>query len=541
MSKRQLFPKYLRIFSDRLLRPIRSQIMLRSMLAILTIAICAGVLVLGISYQLLRRIEEDRLHSGLDETMSAVAGTASIAAFTSDTALASEVLRGLLANPAVARAEIRVVSHAKQMTLVSLDNIIYPEQILGSPRLKILYSPFSKDAPVGELAVYPEEVYVNNAAAKASDLIALLLALELVAVAFAVGFVVFVRVTRPIRQVASDLHKLEPGSGDILWPPRGNASDEIGQLVSDVNFLIARMQSSILNERDMSDAMARSERKYRLIFENAETGIFVLDYEGRLQSWNPMLERFLGHESFTQNAPTLAELLHAKPERVQDLINQAFAYDRAASADFELPSPSGASEHFSIVLNPISDQALQGICHDISERKRAEMLALAMAESDPLTGLLNRRGFEIRATQIIQHTNKFSGVALLMIDLDGFKTVNDALGHKAGDEVLVGTARRLEQLVRKKDLIARVGGDEFVILLSAIASGETAMSIARKIIKALMQPFPLCDRPETAQIGASIGVALGIESLPSIEDLLFKADQAMYRVKNSGKNNIQLA
>jgi diguanylate cyclase (GGDEF)-like protein len=127
-----------------------------------------------------------------------------------------------------------------------------------------------------------------------------------------------------------------------------------------------------------------------------------------------------------------------------------------------------------------------------------------------------------------------------MLDLDGFKQVNDTHGHEAGDQVLQHVAKLLERNARRNDVLARMGGDEFVLVLAGLGAAEPAQGVARKIIEALHAPLPM-GSGRLAQIGASIGIALSVEAGESTEEMLRRADQAMYAVKRSGKNDFRLA
>lgn len=523
---------------EKLSSHVRSRLMLSAMLSILGVASIFGLLVIGGSYFMLRNNEQQRLYQGLEELISAVEGTAKVAAFADDATLAKEVATGLFSNPAVAR----VVITANTKTLVDLDR---PNAHLNAqasqPLSREIKSPFNSKEIIGVLKLYPADEHVRQAATDSAQLLALLLSLELLGVACAVSWVVFAKVTRPIGSVAHDLHALKFTAGDMIWPPRGNEKDEIGQLVGDVNMMVARMQSLLLSERDLRDAIENSEEKFRLIFENAEAGIFTLDKTGRLHSWNPAMARLLGAEHFSaESNPALAQILACPQEKLIALIEQSSQNAESVWADFARGDIENNSEHFHIVLNPAGIGMLQGVCNDITERKRNEIRIRNLAERDALTGLLNRRGFEFRANDILSHAGPASGLTLIAIDLDGFKAVNDTLGHEAGDHVLSEVAKILEQSVRKSDLIARMGGDEFVILLINQASAETARGVARKILEALKTPI-LVSPDSPTHVGASIGLALWQPPSEALDTLLRRADQAMYAVKHASKNGFLLA
>jgi diguanylate cyclase len=162
------------------------------------------------------------------------------------------------------------------------------------------------------------------------------------------------------------------------------------------------------------------------------------------------------------------------------------------------------------------------------------------ATYDKLTNLPNRFLFNDRLNQtIIQSNRNNQKFALLFIDLDGFKSVNDSLGHDAGDELLIQTAKRLLDSVRASDTVARIGGDEFTIILSVISNPEDSKFVARKIIQNISVPFNL--KINEAQIGTSIGISIYPENGEDIETLLKKADEAMYRAKKNGKNDFRLS
>jgi diguanylate cyclase (GGDEF)-like protein len=127
----------------------------------------------------------------------------------------------------------------------------------------------------------------------------------------------------------------------------------------------------------------------------------------------------------------------------------------------------------------------------------------------------------------------------MFIDLDGFKSVNDTLGHDAGDELLIKTAKRLLSCVRESDTVARMSGDEFTIILQSISTSENVESVAQKIINNLSDPFKL--KENNAQIGASIGISSFPDNADDMETLLKKADEAMYEAKKGGKNDYRLS
>lgn len=176
---------------------------------------------------------------------------------------------------------------------------------------------------------------------------------------------------------------------------------------------------------------------------------------------------------------------------------------------------------------------------EISVRKEAEQKLTYLAQHDALTELPNRRLFEeLCAVAIKSAKRSKSEQAILFVDIDGFKAINDTLGHQAGDELLIAIARRLEDGVRESDIVARIGGDEFTIHLGGECGEKDACAIADKIIKAMATPFDLKDG--TANVGASVGIALYPGDATDVKQLVQKADSAMYVAKKTGKNAYKL-
>ncbi len=183
---------------------------------------------------------------------------------------------------------------------------------------------------------------------------------------------------------------------------------------------------------------------------------------------------------------------------------------------------------------------LLGIARDISDRKRAEARIQYLAQHDPLTGLPNRDLFSDRLGQALALARRNNGMlALMFLDLDRFKPVNDQYGHSMGDLLLQEVARRIEACLRKADTVARIGGDEFVVLLHHIEAQHNANTVAEKIREVLEEPFKIEQR--TIKVSASIGIAIFPNDGTSELELSKRADEAMYVAKRNGSNQVQTA
>jgi len=200
-------------------------------------------------------------------------------------------------------------------------------------------------------------------------------------------------------------------------------------------------------------------------------------------------------------------------------------------------------ESLSITKLPRADGGVHGYVAtflDITDRKRREARVRWRAEHDPLTGLLNREVFEARLADMVRLSMECSSLsALLYLDLDGFKPVNDELGHAAGDRVLKTVAKRIEAHVRGGDVVARLGGDEFAVLVSGLTLAEDAARIAAKLVSALSQPVELDG--VMAKVGVSIGIALCPRDGDTPAIMLEAADCAMYQAKKQGRGGFAFA
>ena len=177
---------------------------------------------------------------------------------------------------------------------------------------------------------------------------------------------------------------------------------------------------------------------------------------------------------------------------------------------------------------------LAGTYADINERKIAEGRLRRLAEFDTLTGLPNRALFSDRLQQAMARAARGKLMALLFLDIDHFKTINDTLGHAAGDELLKTFAARMQGTVRESDTVARLAGDEFTIILEGVRDVDDAKMLAGKLVVALRQPIELAGRK--VEVTASIGVSLNVAGESDDAALLRRADAALYEAKRRGRN-----
>ncbi len=523
----------------RLLRAVLpGSIVARTTVGIIALAMLVGLLFAAVGASLIHRSEQERLQARLDELLSTVESTASVACFVKDRALAREIAAGLLSNDAV--AGVRILADGE---------VLFEELRPGEPaagasttlqRSRRVHSPFSASQVVGEIRLEGSEAGIRAQAWKYTRFVTLMLFLEVLLISLSVAWVVFNLVTRPIKSISDDLHGLGTRTGARLRVPAGNRRDEIGRLVGDVNALIGELSDIVDAERRLRIEREQNERRLALIFEKVDTGIFEIDAAGRLLSWNPGFIAALGEPS---EPASLHRLLPQHRDRINQLIRDSLIAGLPRDADLELESFDGEIHRWiEISLNPVEDNMLQGVINDITERKRTELAAQQLATRDTLTGVLNRRGFDRSLAAAFERRTQERDLrlALLLIDLDYFKQVNDSYGHDAGDRVLCQVAAVLEQAVRRVDPVGRYGGDEFAVALVGVDGPATALHIANEIIAAIRQPIDL-GQGRSAHIGASIGVALLSERDESPSGLLRRADAAMYAAKQAGRCGVQLA
>lgn len=288
--------------------------------------------------------------------------------------------------------------------------------------------------------------------------------------------------------------------------------------------------------------LAASERRYRLLFERNLAGLYRSTLDGRILECNSALARTLGYPSREEILELNMHELHLDPEdrevTLAALLQQKFLVNYEIGLRRRDGSPVWVLVNESLLEDDAGRPVLEGSLIDISERKRAEEQSHHQAYHDALTDLPNRSLFNDRLSLAILHAHRRRhGLAVMFIDLDHFKNVNDTLGHTAGDEVLVAVAERLKSCLREEDTVARVGGDEFLVLLTGISRDSDVGAMARKVLKTLAEPFPLKKRE--LFLSASIGVGLYPNDGTDAETLVANVDTAMYRAKEAGRNNFQ--
>ena len=228
--------------------------------------------------------------------------------------------------------------------------------------------------------------------------------------------------------------------------------------------------------------------------------------------------------------------------RLQGLAKHYGATPVFSGVDLELRA-GGPPPRWAHVLVSLQDDRFEGVLYDITERRQAEHAAKHQAEHDPLTGLKSRAAIErLIDARLADAARDGTAVALYYIDLDGFKTVNDQLGHAAGDAVLIECARRLRGAVRRHgDLVGRLGGDEFVVAVSCPPEPAGFLqALGHELVQALRQPMAI-GNAEPIGLSASIGLACWPEHGATRIELMRAADAAMYHAKRAGKDGMSVA
>ena len=319
------------------------------------------------------------------------------------------------------------------------------------------------------------------------------------------------------------------------------------QLIGEIEALqekVAELERAQAERKRADEALRESEGRYRAIVEDQTELICRFLPDGTLTFVNEAYCRYFGKKRGELIGHSFMPLI---PEEDQEFVADQFASlspeNPVVTYEHRVILPDGQIRWQQWADRAIFDQQgrfieFQSVGRDITEQVQAEEQLVYIATHDPLTGLPNRRLFNDRLSLELAHAQRNKQkLAVMLLDLDYFKDVNDTLGHSVGDQLLEVAGDRLMSFLRKSDTVARMGGDEFMLILPGIVREEDTTEIAQKILEAFRKPF-VFDGYEI-NITTSIGTALYPEDGEDTDALMRNADIAMYRAKDQGRDNYQ--
>jgi diguanylate cyclase (GGDEF)-like protein/PAS domain S-box-containing protein len=342
------------------------------------------------------------------------------------------------------------------------------------------------------------------------------------------------------RALSGESHTATVRLGEIAFETRyAPYLDSNGRVMG-----IIGVGTDVTEQHRADQSLRASEARYRTLFERNLAGVFRSTLDGRILDCNESFARIFGYSSPEEVLDQRAQRLYLRPEDRDVFLSRLG--ERNCLSNYEScvrkrdDTPVWVLENATLVEGPDGDRSLiEGTIIDITERKRAEEQVKYLAFHDALTGLPNRLLFNDRLSIALAQARR-SGEKLvtLFLDLDRFKVINDSLGHAAGDELLRRVAERLQASVRAGDTVARLAGDEFIILLTRISSEENGARVAAKFLQSVRNPFSVQER--NVFITTSVGVSIYPNDGLDPETLIQNADVALYRAKEEGRDNYQL-
>jgi diguanylate cyclase (GGDEF)-like protein/PAS domain S-box-containing protein len=359
---------------------------------------------------------------------------------------------------------------------------------------------------------------------------------------------------RPIKDLT--LSTAIIGKGDLTHRVKTESDGELGRLIRSFNQMAGELEKrtfelTIVNghlrqeieeRKRVEEALCKSEERFRTLFEHSREAIYITTQDGKIVNFNQSMLEMFGY-SREEIMEVKAQEMYVNPDdrnRFQQQIEQ-----KGFVRDYEvrLRKKNGTEMDClitAIVRRDASGSILeyQGILRDITERKQQEQQLVHAATHDLLTGLPNRMFFNqlLNKGLALAHRSQ-KKLVVMLFDLDRFKEVNDTLGHSLGDQLLKNVGNRLRVLLRESDIVARIGGDEFLLLLQEITMMEDSAKIAQKVLEAVREPI-VFDNYEL-HITTSIGIAVYPDDGGDAETIVKNADIAMYQAKEKGRDNYQ--
>jgi diguanylate cyclase (GGDEF)-like protein/PAS domain S-box-containing protein len=502
----------------------KSGLVLRLAIVIVFTAVIVGLITTQLFYRFTFLNEQMLGEQSINQLYNTVSPTASIASYLGDKELAEEVVNGLISNDIITSAAIKT-----DELMVKSDNY---RQSTGTLEF-VLFSPFQKERQVGTLFVKANKEYLVEKANKISATNTFVVAVEAFIITIISILVTYYVITRPILSIGKALHSIRPGTNERINKPTSHQQSEIGQLADDVNDLLMKAEQQMLREKSLRNEVQVLESRFRMLFENATSAIVLVEPQGDILLYNETFEALIEKLKLPlkKNYGNYLQDLFIHKKELHEQINIAFANDESATAELELFTYLEEKMWVQVVVTPlITDdyqENYQITLHDISKRKLQISLLDQKANYDSLTNLLNRQATEQHLKHLCSTKVSF---ALIMMDLNDFKPINDIFGHDAGDEILIHVASQLLKKLRKADVLSRWGGDEFVIILPD-ANREEVIKVCAKLASTLSKPLNLSQHNKSVFVTASMGVSFYPDDQVELLELIRAADKAMYHVK----------
>jgi diguanylate cyclase (GGDEF)-like protein/PAS domain S-box-containing protein len=335
------------------------------------------------------------------------------------------------------------------------------------------------------------------------------------------------------------------------------SNDAVGQMTADTEAGFARLVvvgitlgvfgaiAAIAMGLLLRRAGAQRSAQFRSLVHNASDLITVVGVQGGVRYQSPSASKLVGVASETLLGTNYLDIVDPDDRPHLDVVLAGLVGSPGGSttAEYRVSHTDGSSRFVeSIVSNLLDDPSVKGLVlntRDVTERKNLEEELAHQAFHDSLTGLSNRAVFRDRLDHALSRSLRHEqSLAVLLLDLDSFKTVNDSLGHDVGDELLVAVGARIGRCARSSDTVARLGGDEFVVLLEEDVDETRSRSVATRMLNVLAAPFDVSDRE--VFIGASVGIAVSDGGSVDADELIRNADTAMYAAKAAGRGRYEI-